>query len=159
MKRLLRFGSRGDTIIEVMVALTIIGAVVSAAYVLASRNLTATQQSQERGEAVKVAEGQIEKLKSVAAANPALSTTTTNGFCVLDDLTIDNLSATPDPASQSVDNDPLTGYDKCLTGTGNRYHYEIIFSDPSGVGTFNIYVRWFRLGGGKDEVHLTYRIV
>lgn len=71
---------RGDTIVEVLIALAVLGAVLGGAYVVVNRNVRSNQSSQERIQAVKVAESQFERLKIVAANDPsALSWT---NFCM-----------------------------------------------------------------------------
>lgn len=56
-------GQRGDTIVEVMFALAVLGAVLGGAYVVVSRNVITNQSSQERLQAIKIAEAQFERLK------------------------------------------------------------------------------------------------
>ena len=56
--------SRGDTIVEVLIAMTIIAFVLGTAYSLASRSTKNTTEARERVEALKLVEGQIEILKS-----------------------------------------------------------------------------------------------
>lgn len=59
-----KMSQRGDTIVEVMICLAVFGGMLSAAFVLTNRNQTTSQAAQERSTAVKIAEGQLEKLKS-----------------------------------------------------------------------------------------------
>ena len=55
---------RGDTIVEVMLALTVIGMALGVSYGIANRSLATGQLAQERTEALKLAESQLEILKS-----------------------------------------------------------------------------------------------
>lgn len=55
---------RGDTIVEVLIALAVLGSVLVGGYSIATRSINSVRASQERGEALKVAEGQIEQLRS-----------------------------------------------------------------------------------------------
>lgn len=59
----LRQNCRGDTIIEVILALAVLGGVIVGGYSIATRSLRGVQASNERNEALKIAEGQIENLK------------------------------------------------------------------------------------------------
>lgn len=59
-----RSKQRGDTIVEVMLALTVIGMALGIAYGIANRSLATGRLAQERIEALKLAEGQLEHLKS-----------------------------------------------------------------------------------------------
>lgn len=56
--------SFGDTIIEVMLALAVLGAIIGGGYSVATRSLNGVRVSQERSEATQIAEGQIEALKA-----------------------------------------------------------------------------------------------
>jgi prepilin-type N-terminal cleavage/methylation domain-containing protein len=60
----LRTSQRGDTIIEVLISITVIALVMGMAYGTAGRALATTRSSQERLEALKLAEGQIERIKA-----------------------------------------------------------------------------------------------
>ncbi len=81
-----RLNGRGDTIVEVLVALAVIGIILVSGYLLASASLRAERSSQEHSEALQVGESQIESIKSYLAANPTASLNTldnTNGsFCI-----------------------------------------------------------------------------
>jgi prepilin-type N-terminal cleavage/methylation domain-containing protein len=66
--RCTKFIQKGDTMIEVMIALAIIGSVIAMSYATASRALRVGQEAQERTEAVKLVESQIETLKASAGA-------------------------------------------------------------------------------------------
>jgi len=56
----------GDTLIEVMIALAIIGSVIAISYATASRALRTGRAAQERTEAVKFVESQVESLNREA---------------------------------------------------------------------------------------------
>jgi type II secretory pathway pseudopilin PulG len=98
--------SRGDTIVEVLIAVIVIGAILVGGFVLATTSLTGERESQERSEALQVAEGQIETLKSYVAINGYGGTAgldnisgATGGFCVYNNssnvLTVGSPNTTP----------------------------------------------------------------
>ena len=60
---------RGDTLVEVMIAIVIVASVIGGAYVVSNKSLQSTRGSQERQNALKVGESQIEQLKSLIAAD------------------------------------------------------------------------------------------
>ncbi len=62
---------RGDTLVEVMIAIIIVASVIGGAYVVSNKSLQTTRGSQERQNALKVAESQVEQLKSLIAVNSA----------------------------------------------------------------------------------------
>lgn len=86
----------GDTIVEVMIAIAVIGMVLGVSYATAARALRAGRAAQEQTEALKLAESQVEKLKYLAGQitgdstiagtiyDTALNTTT---FCIDDNFT------------------------------------------------------------------------
>ncbi|MDQ2973687.1 MAG: prepilin-type N-terminal cleavage/methylation domain-containing protein [bacterium] len=129
---------RGDTIIEVMLSMAIIGLVLAAAYTTASTNLRTSRFTQERTEALKVAESQIEFMKSLEDVNRTNLFTQGTDFC---------LSASSVPVFQPG------GSAACTRGF---YSY---FIQRSG-DIFITIVRWTPPGGidsNKAEVKLTYR--
>lgn len=105
-------GQRGDTIIEVMLAVVALSLVVGGTYSIATRNLRAGRQAQERGEAVKIAESQLENIKSMAveANNPNLysasnfcfnpTSTITTGNCTFDGRYRVSINSVPTSVSQ-----------------------------------------------------------
>ena len=64
-------GQRGDTLVEVLIAIAVVSLILGGAYVTTNRSLTATRAAQERGNALKLAESQIEQLKGIVASNPS----------------------------------------------------------------------------------------
>ena len=89
----LRIHQLGDTLIEVFFAMAVLSAVLGGAYVAASRGLQLGRLAQERGEATKLVEGQIESIKYFASKNrPLLDSMKTTGpppnkMCVNADAT------------------------------------------------------------------------
>lgn len=57
---------RGDTIVEVMLAMAVVGMVLGVAYGITNRSVQVGRSAQERSEALKIAETQIELLKEYA---------------------------------------------------------------------------------------------
>jgi Tfp pilus assembly protein PilV len=81
----------GDTIVEVLVAIVIVATILGGAYVTASHSLLNVRESQERGEALNLAEGQVEALRWLAmSVNTATSGNTVfndpNLFCIITDV-------------------------------------------------------------------------
>jgi len=61
--RLIKLPQRGDTIVEVLFAITILSVVLSSTYTVANKAVTTNRLNYERTQAVKYAEGQIELIK------------------------------------------------------------------------------------------------
>jgi prepilin-type N-terminal cleavage/methylation domain-containing protein len=70
IKRLLKLAQRGDTIVEVLVAIAVISLVMGGAFVMTNRSLQDSRSAQERVNATKLTESQIELLKNLVATNP-----------------------------------------------------------------------------------------
>jgi len=163
----------GDTLIEVMIALAIIGSVIAISYATASRALRTGRAAQERTEAVKFVESQVESLKVVAstkkqtlfANSPSLVVEPT--FCVDSATNIYTENALPadviaDGLVTNTTGAPTAGqvyHFKCAVGQDARYKLSIVRTcDASFKCTFVVRARWERIGGGKDEVAVYYRL-
>lgn len=171
---------KGDTIIEVLVALSIMSGVIGISYASAARSSNIGQQSQERAEALQLAQSQIELLRTHAGSFGVdgyniFDTTAGRSFCMT--------TTTPPIVSQGLPPDslvdeildstsPTRKYDPdCISGPDNRYHISVTYIPDLGTlgppetkdndkGTFTIRVRWDTIGGSKekDEVKLVYRL-
>jgi type II secretory pathway pseudopilin PulG len=142
------FTERGDTIIEVLFALAVLGAVLSSSYVVVSRNITANRISQERLEAVKIAESQMEKLQIRATSDPGVFTS--NNFCMTNIGVIGNSNQ----CQVNAAGDPTSEYP--------RYIIDITkdddLSDPSGV-RFKISLSWENARGtATDTIDYFYEV-
>lgn len=135
--------STGDTIVEVLIAIAVVGAVLGGAFSATRRSLAGARISQERGEAVKLVEGQVESLKAALNSGKADEVFTASGeFCLNDSLEV----------KQASD-------DACKKGTDNRYSLKISSTDIGTDGkTFTASARWDKFGGGEEErVDIVYR--
>src|SRR5579884_937422 len=81
----LRLNSRGDTIVEVMIVLAILGLAISIAYSTANRSLMEARQAQENSYAAEQVLKQIEAIRDLGqTANPTPGNNIfiTSRFCV-----------------------------------------------------------------------------
>lgn len=131
----LRLNTSGDTIVEVLLAIAIVSAVLGAAYVSTSQSLGNARQAEERSEAAKLVEGQLERLKVAFQTDP-IPFNTVGSFC-LDDT----------PARVATSNPA------CTVG---RYALAI---ERSG-NDFTATAKWDRAGGGasQEQVRIVYRL-
>lgn len=67
IKRLHNLTQSGDTIIEVLIAITIVSLVLGGAYVTSNNSLKASRDAQEHGEAVGLLQSEIEQVRSLVA--------------------------------------------------------------------------------------------
>lgn len=166
--------NKGDTIIEVLVCLAILGFVMTLAYTISSRSLQTIRRAQERVEALKIAEGQIELLKDLQKNNNyefiRISDRTTgpnndDPFCINPSTgAVTEFNVPPDTwnADLSIDNlgYPAGCKDLSATGTGTGfYNIAVVPPESADGGPFKVYVRWLRAGGGvNDQVTMEYRL-
>jgi len=149
MKRVKLFSKEaGDTIVEVLIATAVISAALGMAYAISNRSLRAGQQSQERVEALKLVEGQIEKLKYLARTDGAFDTVyRASDYCIT--------QTTPPQKKAKTD---------ALCTVNNRYALEIAYTGdvvndpPRRLGNFLVKATWNRLGGGADELVINYQL-
>jgi type II secretory pathway pseudopilin PulG len=154
IKRLMatNYYNRGDTIIEVLMSIAIVGAVIAGAYALASRSLAEGISASEHSTAIKMAETQVETLKSRQkdALNGqaiwdsnygavALASNNIN-FC-MDPTAISMLDASGNPTAnwiaQKNGGIGFTG-NNLQVGTGSDEYNAVCTRDVNGaVGTVN----------------------
>ena len=72
---------RGDTLVEVMLSIAVVGMVIGLSYSTANRAVKTGRAAQEQTEALKLAQTQLERLKSVAESAPA-SVFTSGVYCI-----------------------------------------------------------------------------
>mgnify|MGYP000333049291 CR=1 FL=1 len=141
--KLKRLTQAGDTIVEVLVVVAIVSLVLGGAYASARRSFISTVQTQERGEAVKHLEAQLEGVKAVSdLPNSPIYQSGLGTFCA---------------AAGSITNG------SCTRGIDNRYTISIQRSDSNVGGrtvyTFQARAVWDRAGGGQQEVvTMSYRV-
>ena len=142
----------GDTIVEVMVVLTILGLAISIAYATANRSLLNARQAQENSRASALAQSQLEQIRGNAAikdpADPHYIFRTTP-FCIDNSGNMVLIPATPFP--------PACQYDSGLYSiTGTYYAIDTVNIKKD---TFVVVVTWDDvLGQGRDSVTLSSRI-
>ena len=131
----------GDTIIEVMLSLAIVGMVIGVSFATASRALRTGRFAQEQSQAVQLAQGQLEKVKYVAGdpTKPAYAAlfSAPGTFCL---------------------DDTLARLGSC-TNVSNLYTVQVTYGGaPSD--TFTARVTWAReeTGAAPGEVSIAYRV-
>ncbi len=159
-----RLKQRGDTIVEVLIAIVVVSSVLIGAFVSAQRSTNITRQSEERAEALKVAESQVEQLRKAALSNQGslFDPLASNQFCV--DITGSRFAlGAAFPASVSADNFSVYPANCQISYGGITYYVAVIRSGvtgaPSDIPVFVVHTRWDRAGGGgNEELTLAYRI-
>lgn len=155
---------RGDTIVEVLIAMLVVATVLGGAYASAGHSLNNSRQSQERGEALKLVEGQVEKLRQLAnTVNSSIFASPRDIFCIDSSNTV-QVATEPAITSlvQPVSSDNLNSYKAPCKNLGPGQFYNIAIersSDPAYPNQFTVYSRWERAGGnGREELKIVVRV-
>jgi len=141
----------GDTIVEVMLALAVIGLVLGLSYATANRALRTGRFAQEQTEAVKLAEGQIERLKY----NAGLTDLQRAANNIFDNRAGYMIFCMSDTFKKVLPTDP-TFADDCLNRSG-LYNQTVTYSPA--LDTFNVKVTWPTPANNQDgTVEIAYRL-
>lgn len=160
----IRNKSRGDTIVEVLIALTVLSTILVGAYLTANRSQTANRASKERSEAIKVAESQIERLKGLLTKGPLVTpggdgddnTNPVGAFCVKADGS-EIAPITSDNPFGSLEATTLPYQPTDCGNQDTRYNVAIRANEADGVTTYEFLVRWEKVGGGRSQINMFYR--
>lgn len=148
----------GDTIVEVLIAILVVSVVLTGAYGAANRSLGIIRQSQERSEALKILEGQIELLKDSQNLG---AFTATKGFCMNTNLG-GGIINTLDIKLNGEGADEFGNYGGCLII--NTFYHVVFSRKLAGITTsegyiFTVTARWDKVGGGGiEKASLSYKM-
>lgn len=129
---------RGDTLVEVLVAISVVSLVLGGAFVLTNRSLQGTRASQERVNATKLIESQIEQLKNFASTNSDVifGTSAPNPFCIDSSGTI--RAASHSGCKVGVNGNPTAAepmFTLQVMRSGNVFTVKNTWQDVRGTGT------------------------
>jgi prepilin-type N-terminal cleavage/methylation domain-containing protein len=84
IRRFIPTSERGDTLVEVLIAIAVITSVMGGAFVMTNRSLQGSRDAQERVNSTKLVESQIEQTKNLAATTPTaiFGTGVPSSFCI-----------------------------------------------------------------------------
>jgi type II secretory pathway pseudopilin PulG len=121
---------RGDTIVEVLISIAVVSMILGGAFVLTNRSLQATRGAQERGNAMKVIEAQLESVKSIAGgenSNDVMGAGVPSPFCIA-------------PSNLAV-----------VTTTGNNCKFNSLGNNNNGSSepVFNVAITRTAVNGGE----------
>jgi len=135
--------ARGDTIIEVLIALSILGFALTTSYSTVNRSMQSARNSQEHSEALQYLNSQVE-LARAAASDPALFGP--GSFCM-------------DATAKRV----ALSNAACTTGTEGFYKLTVRYAQAPSFGVdqdiFTFTVQWPGVGQlGPQQEQLSYKI-
>jgi len=155
LKLFKKLNSSGDTIVEIMVVLAVLGMAISISYATANRSLLDTRQAQENSEATELVQAQLESLRTLTSPTVSPSPFTNppnNTFCI---TTVAPYVVLPYPVNhcqQTINGTPytiITTYTPILSLTPGA----------TAGGTFQVQATWPDVEGqGNDTVTLLYRL-
>ena len=142
---------RGDTIIEVLFAMVVIGVTLGAAFSISNRSLLIGRAAQERSEALKLAETSIELLRVAYKNNSPANIRNTNAtFCIVPKNVAPGYIVAAANSSDCRDLDASgnsgTGfYNMAVERYGDSYRVEFTW-DRIAQATTETLVLWYRPG-------------
>ena len=145
---------RGDTIVEVLIAIAVASSVLAVIYSTMNRNLLITRDTQERAEATKIVQGQMELLKAHVDNGDV---TVNNGTFCLDASSPTAVAGFTGTPTNTLPED-FSHYPANCKGKGLSGLYNIAVVANSGL--YKIYVRWDNVQGTgtQDQVVMVYKI-
>jgi len=163
---------RGDTIVEVLIAMAVLGLVLASSFAIANRSYATGLNAQERNEALKIAESQVELLRiaSTSSGENLLDQDLANPdrlFCIdpdgasLERINFDTGATVQDQGDLDETQYPAigsTGGD-CNFGPSDRYYVSIqqtadvdASNVPTGGQIFSVRVYWESILGGASNI-------
>jgi type II secretory pathway pseudopilin PulG len=147
VKNIQRSRERGDTIVEVLITIAVVSLILGGAFVTTNRSLQSVRSAQERSIALKLAESQMERLKSIAATTPAsvFGAAAPSTFC------ISNTNAIISAPSANC------GFNSAGAVTSAEPVFKIAITKNGNQ--FNLTETWFSVSGkATDKLQMKYRI-
>jgi type II secretory pathway pseudopilin PulG len=138
---------QGDTIVEVLIAIGVLSLILGGAFILTNRSLQSTRSAQERLNATKLVETQLEQIKNLAATNgPAIfGASVPASFCI-------NNSG---QVKSSSDAGCTTGVDGLPSAVEPKFSISI-----TRIGNiFKVKNSWNSITGtGQEVVEMSYKV-
>lgn len=136
--------------------MAVAASVLAIAYATTNRNLLITRSSQERSEATRIAQGQIESLRAVFATAPSsIPSAAGVPFCIVG-TTVQSTGFAGTVPNAVLMNEDMSGYPAQCQKDFYRF---VITRDTAGKGAFHFYVRWDAIRGGtRDQIIMVYKV-
>lgn len=151
--------NRGDTIIEVMISLTVLSLVLGASYASVNNSLKIGRDAEERSQATKLAASQVELIKfRLSSSLVDLAIINSSPFCMRSDGSGPAVLSAVPPADPNADD--LSAYPvECQEGL---YSIGVVATlNPGGaanVTEYHVTVRWASIIQGTNQVEFYYRM-
>jgi Tfp pilus assembly protein PilV len=144
--RLRSLTERGDTVVEVLISIAVVSLILGGAFVTSNRNLQSTRDAEERSNALKITEAQVEQIRYKASNDPNVifGPSTPASFCISGTAALDSSHAfcSVNASGGLATDEPA--YRMAITRSGN---------------TFTITTSWTKVGSDQqNNVQLKYRV-
>lgn len=144
----LKNDQRGDTIVEVLIALAIISSVLAGAFFVTNRSAQNVRDSEEHAQALQLLQGQIEQIRA-AVTNGAKDSDFASYFCY-------DTNGDAQMASSATD---FSHCSNNFNGTsGAEYTFLISKNTLGKTTTFTAQVQWEGLRSQTNSEQLLYKI-
>lgn len=144
MKSRLRQNQKGDTIIEVVIAIVIVSIVLVGAYTSATGSLNLITEAQQHMKALGLAQNQVEDLRAKSTSLSSSEYSVGSKFCFNSlNIAVPYVGATPPACTQGI-------YTSEIISQGNNY--------GTGNYQFQVYVTYPSITGATGNVGLLYRV-
>jgi type II secretory pathway pseudopilin PulG len=154
---------RGDTIVEVLIVMAILGSSLALSYAVANQSLLQGRDAQEHTEALNILQGQIEQLRDFIITQGTQTSSVpyvsqTSEFC------FDSSGKLIHPGGLGEFSTPTSFISNFLpVNTGNCiqnfYHYFIYSYGNLANSNYTAYCVWPSvLGNGNSQVTLSYKV-
>jgi len=171
---MLKLAQTGDTIVEVLIALAILGSAFGISYATANKGLIQARNAEEHSQALEYLDKQIELLHLAAGNDDAktngIFTMNAKAFCLKPTTPADNAKPVtvipftsgwiPDskPTDQDLQNAD-TNYPADCVQSGPPYYLSITYTKGSNDDVFKALVRWNGIGSlGAQQESLSYKL-
>jgi Tfp pilus assembly protein PilV len=135
-----RLNSRGDTIVEILLSISVLSMVLVIAYGLANRSQQTNMAARERSEAQKLSEKQLELLRGYVS--PSQGIDWGSNICF-----------------READNLPTATVAECTTGIDNRYSMAItVVGTAADSFTYTVTTSWDNIKGNTNELKLSIKL-
>ena len=137
--------TRGDTLVEVILATALISATIGIAVSMSNRNLQTGVSAAQRSQALALAQDQVERIKNayLTGSSALDSYKIDKDFCILSDGSQEDVAASDS---------------KCANFNGGQYSISVTYGSSSQV--FTTIVTWPSNSNtsGSDQLQLYYKL-
>ena len=150
----------GDTIVEVLICILVISSVLAGAFTVTNQSLMSVRASQERAQAVKLVQTQIEQLRTLGGLPSG------NEFCVqpsgvavnnsdLKDCYFDQAGGyVSDPGTKATSGDIQDLY-----SSDSGVEYKIFITKPAvNSTTYELTAKWVTVKGNLGKITMYYSV-